>query len=208
MRLFGNPGRRLALEPEAATRIFQAEFHRALDAIEEERVQAQLPSYEFHDLDTFLDVHEEVYRVLAENNCSATLPKDDSASEKGDRVAALARRQLSEMAAIWHQSLDETADALSAQQIEPYLFNMDHAMRLRFEARLAAVHEYRRRLKEPGRRLTGPPLAVPPPLRPIVSEPHPSPAPLSPLIGAAWATLTAEAVGQKFIAENPKLAPS
>lgn len=209
MRLFGNPGSRLALEPDAATRIFQAEFHRALDAIEEERVHAQFSDYEFHDLDTFLDVHEEVYRVLAENDFSAGPPEGDAdGAATCDLVASLARRQLSHMTAIWHQSLDETTEALSDQQIEPYIFNIDHAMRLRFEARLAAVHEYRRRMKEPGRRLTAPAFPPPPALPRITPEQFPSPASPHPLIAPTWATLTAEEAGQKFIAENPKLAAS
>ena len=70
MRLFGNPGRRLALDSAAIKRIFEKEFELALDAIEEEREQANMPGYEFRDFGTYLDVHEEVYRYLAETSSS------------------------------------------------------------------------------------------------------------------------------------------
>ena len=50
MRLFGNPGRRFALDKDAATRIFQSEFNRTLDALEDEREQSSLSSYEFGTL--------------------------------------------------------------------------------------------------------------------------------------------------------------
>lgn len=70
MRLFGKPERRFALDKDAATRIFQGEFNKALDALDDEREQAAIPSYEFGNLDTFLDVHEEVYRYLADRRRS------------------------------------------------------------------------------------------------------------------------------------------
>jgi len=56
------------------------------------------------------------------------------------------------LSAIWHQSLDEAAEALESEQIETEGFYMDHAMRLRFDASLAAVQEYRRRMSDPDRR--------------------------------------------------------
>ncbi|MFN3944258.1 MAG: hypothetical protein ACK4K7_04965 [Allosphingosinicella sp.] len=40
MHLFGKPGRRFTLDREAATRIFQAEFNKALDAMDAESLQA------------------------------------------------------------------------------------------------------------------------------------------------------------------------
>jgi len=67
MRVFGKPARRFALDKDAATRIFQGEFNKALDALDDEREQSAIRGYEFGDL---LDVHEEVYRYLAETNCS------------------------------------------------------------------------------------------------------------------------------------------
>ena len=59
MRLFGKPERRYSLDTGAAAQIFQKEFNRALDQLEDEREQASIPDYDFKDITTFLDVHEE-----------------------------------------------------------------------------------------------------------------------------------------------------
>jgi hypothetical protein len=45
------------------------------DATDEESLQAGAWNYEFGDMLTFLDVHEEVYRYLAETNCSGEGPQ-------------------------------------------------------------------------------------------------------------------------------------
>lgn len=212
MRLFGKPARRFALDKDTATRIFQGEFNKALDALDDEREQAAIGGYEFGDLNTFLDVHEEVYRYLAETNCSG---EELSLETWMGRVphlekcaAMLAHGQLSRIGAIWHQSLDETAEALENEQTETDIFYMDHAMRLRFEARFAAVQEYRRRMADPNRRFESllSAHAAPVPLRP--APPATPPVTSSPIIDPAWATLTAEQAAQKFIAENPKLVAS
>ena len=169
MRLFGNPGRRFALDRDGTTRIFQGEFNKALDAIEDESVQADIPGYEFGDIGTFLDIHEEVYRYLAETNCSGDELSADAWAERVPHldygVAMLAHQQVSRLGAIWYQSLDETAEALENEQTETDIFHMDHAMRLRFEARLAAVQEYRRRINDPNRRYESLRLSLRPPQR-------------------------------------------
>src|SRR5690606_28231725 len=59
MRLFNRQPRRFSLDKAAATRIFQAEFNRALDALEDEREYSTIGGYEYGNLSTFLDVHEE-----------------------------------------------------------------------------------------------------------------------------------------------------
>lgn len=216
MRIF-NRGRRFALEADAATRIFQTEFNKALDALEDEREHAAIGGYEFGDLGTFLDVHEEVYRYLAETVCMGGELSADTWAQRvphlEEGVAMMAHEQLSRMNVIWHQSLDETAEALENEQLGTDIFHMDHAMRLRFEARLAAVQEYRRRLEDPDRRFASM-LAAPVSPRPIgpsapaagvQSAPAASTAPT---VDPAWATITAEQAGQKFINDNPKLVAS
>ena len=212
MHLFGNRGRRLALDRDAATRIFQSEFTKALDALDDEREHAALPSYEFGNLDTFLDVHEEVYRYLAGTNCSGEVLSADAWTDRvphlDEGVAMLAHQQLSRVNLIWHQSLDETAEALENEQIETDIFYMDHAMRLRFEARVAAVQEYRRRMSDPNRRfesLLAAPVAQL--IRPAAPAAAP-PAAQAPTVDPAWASLTAEQAARKFISENPKLVAS
>jgi integrase len=216
MRLFGNPGRRFALDPAAAKRIFQTEFEKALDAMNEESMQAGAYGYEYGNMGTFLDVHEEVYRYLAETNCSGD---EVSAADWTARVphlstgvAMLAHQQLSRINAIWHLSLDETAEALEHEQIETDIFHMDHAMRLRFEARVAAVQEYRRRMSDPSRRFES--LLAAPASQPAWSagpaagaQAAPA-APATPSVDPAWVALTAEQAAQKFISDNPKLVAS
>lgn len=213
MHLFGNRGRRLALDKDAATRIFQGEFNKALDALDDEREHAALSSYEFGNLDTILDVHEEVYRFLAETNCSGEVLSADVWADRmphlDEGLAMLAHQQLSRVNLIWHQSLDETAEALENEQIQTDIFYMDHAMRLRFEARLAAVQEYRRRMNDPNRRfesLLAAPVAQP--VGPLEPAAAPSMAPPAPTVDPAWATLTAEQAAQKFVSDNPKLVAS
>lgn len=217
MRLFGKPARRLALDKDAATRIFQGEFNKALDALDDERERSSLRDYEFRDLGTFLDVHEEVYRYLAETNCMGDEPSAEAWAERvpdlDHDVAMMAHQQVSRLSPIWHQSLDETAEALENEQIETDIFYMDHAMRLRFEARLAAVQEYRRRMSDPDRRfasLLAAPMAQAPvkPVAPVAASQIASVAPATPTIDPAWATLTAEQAAQKFINDNPKLVAS
>jgi integrase len=210
MRLFGNPGRQFALDPAAATRIFRAEFNKALDAMDEESMQAGAYGYEYGNMDTFLDVHEEVYRYLAETNCSGDEVSAEAWRERvphlDEGVAMLAHQQLSRINAIWHLSLDETAEALEDQQIDTDIFHMDHAMRLRFEARVAAVREYRRRMSDPGRRFES--LLAAPVLQAVASAAPAAVSQPGPTIDPAWATLTAEQAAQKFINDNPKLVAS
>lgn len=217
MRLFGKPARRLALNKDAATRIFQGEFNKALDALDDERERSSLRDYEFRDLDTFLDIHEEVYRYLAETNCMGDEPSVEAWAERvpdlDHEVAMMAHQQVSRLSAIWHQSLDETAEALENEQIETDIFYMDHAMRLRFEARLAAVQEYRRRMSDPDRRFASllvAPVAQAPvkAVAPAAASQVASVAPATPTINPAWATLTAEQAALKFINDNPKLVAS
>lgn len=69
LRLFGSPQPKFTMADEAAKRVFQAEFNKALDNLENERELAVSPSYDFRNFDTFLDVHEEVYRFLADESC-------------------------------------------------------------------------------------------------------------------------------------------
>lgn len=211
MRLFSNPGRRFALDPAAATRIFRAEFNKALDAMDEESMQAGAYGYEYGNMDTFLDVHEEVYRYLAETNCSGAEVSAEAWTKRVPHldagVAMLAHQQLSRINTIWHLSLDETAEALENEQIDTDIFHMDHAMRLRFEARVAAVQEYRRRLSDPSRRFES--LLAAPTLQSATPTAAPAAVPQSaPIIDSAWAGLTAEQAAQKFINDNPKLVAS
>lgn len=210
MRLFGNPGRQFALDPAAATRIFRAEFNKALDAMDEESMQAGAYGYEYGNMDTFLDVHEEVYRYLAETNCSGDEVSAEAWRERVPHLdpgpAMLAHQQLSRINAIWHLSLDQTAEAIENEQIDTDIFHMDHAMRLRFEARVAAVREYRQRMSDPRRRFES--LLAAPVLQPATTA-APAAVPQSgPIIDSAWAALTAEQAAQKFINDNPKLVAS
>lgn len=211
MRLLGSPSRRLALDSAAIKRIFEKEFEFALDAIEDEREQASMAGYEFRDFGTYLDVHEEVYRYLADTNCSheqvdrAVFAR--RAPQLDPEASELAMALLSRPTAIWHQSLEETAAALEEEQLGTDIFHMDHAMRLRFEARLAAVQEYRQRLSDPKRRLDSlrsvPPRASelqPPPLATTPAAPPP--------VEGELADLTAEQMATKFITANPKLTAS
>ena len=152
VRLFGNSARRFAIDAEAAKRIFQKEFNRALDALEQEREQAELSSYEYGSIDVFPDVHEAVYGHLAKTNgTGASLTFAEWAGQVGPDhdIASVAQEGLSSMNAIWHQSLEDTAEALESEGIETDVFYMGHTTRLRFEARVAAVQEYRRRLADP-----------------------------------------------------------
>lgn len=68
----------VALDAGATRRIFQSEYNRALDALEDEREHATLPGYEFGNATTFLDVQEEVSRYLVETNCSGDEPDFES----------------------------------------------------------------------------------------------------------------------------------
>lgn len=220
MRLFGKPARRFALDKDAATRIFQNEFNRALDALEDEHEQAAVLTYEYGSMDLFLDVHEAVYGYLAETNCSdasLTFAEWADATQGLDpMIAALAQEELSNLGPIWHQSLDETAAALEGEGIETDGFYMEHAMRLRFEARHAAIQEYRRRMTSPKLRYESLlNAAEQTPIRAaaaaVVVQPAgvvAAPAPSLPAIDPAWATLTAEEVARKFINDNPKLVAS
>lgn len=204
LRLFGNPTRRFALDAAAAKRIFQKEFDLALDSIENEREYASLPNYEFRDFNTYLDVHEEVYRYLAETNCSGQQvdPADWArrAPHLDAEAAEIALELLSRPAAIWHQSLDETAAALEEEQFGTDIFHMDHAMRLRFEARVAAVQEYRRRIADPKLRFESLRAAPAAPAQPPAATP-----PSLPPVSFEWANLTPEQIAKKFVEQNPKL---
>lgn len=83
-------------------------------------------------------------------------------------------------------------------------------MRLRFEARLAAVQEYRRRLNDPGLRFESFLSAAPvvshqptaSPAMPVMLTAEPA---FLPSFEGAWATRTVEQTAEKFIEENPKL---
>src|SRR6476620_11520451 len=97
MRLFGNPGRRLALDSAAIKRIFEKEFELALDAIEEEREQANMPGYEFRYLGETSSSHWGIDRAALAKRAPCLDP----------HAAELAMALLSRPAAIWHQSLDE-----------------------------------------------------------------------------------------------------
>lgn len=211
MRLFGNPGRRLALDSAAIKLIFEKEFELALDAIEEEREHATMPGYEFRDFGTYLDMHEEVYRYLADTNCTHEAIDPTAFAKRAPRLdpeaAELALAQLSRPTAIWHQSLDETAAALEEKGLGTDMFQMDHAMRLRFEARVAAVQEYRERLADPKRRFES--------LRSLPTASQELPAPPPAAVSAApsavesrLANLTAGQMAKEFIEANPKLTAS
>ncbi len=214
MRLFKSPGRRVSLEPAAIKLIFEKEFELALDAIEEERAHATVPNYDYRDLPTYLDVHEEVYRYLAETSASnwegdaAVLAK--RAPHLNPDAAELALALLSKPNAIWYHSLDETAASLENEGIATDGSYMDHAMRLRFEARVAAVQEYRQRMADPKRRLES--LRAMPSASRSVSDPVAAPA--SPVAAASTVdelelqSLNAVDMAAVFIEKNPKLSPS
>lgn len=113
-------------------------------------------------------------------------------------VARLACGQMSPVNAIWHLSLDETVEELENERIETDIFHMDHAMPLHFEARLAAVHEYRPRISDPDRRfamLLAAPLAEMPtgPAAPAAVAQSSQFVPRAPAIEGAGATLIPEA---------------
>ncbi|MCJ8191952.1 tyrosine-type recombinase/integrase [Sphingomicrobium aestuariivivum] len=212
MRLFGSATRRLAMDAPDATKIFKAEFEHALDQIEDEREHASLEGYEYGSFETFLDVHEHVYRYLAETKCSGEAPTMDDLLVRypalAPRTTALVHGELQRLGAIWHTQLDEAAGAMEAQGLDTDIFHLDHAIRLRFEARLAALREYREGMIDPARRFAGgaglsKPIVqpVPQPTPPVVpTEPPAADIPLSPLAG-----MSATEFGRYFVEENPKL---
>jgi integrase len=217
MRLFGKPERRYSLDAGSAAQIFRKEFNKALDQLEDEREQASTSGYDFGDIRTFLDVHEEVYRHLAETVCMGAAPSASALTERSgtsdENILRMAEGQLAHLSAIWHQNLDETAEALEAEKIETDIFYMDHAMRLRFEARLAAVQEFRRRLDDKNLRFqsllaSAPHQIVGNDADPLVVAVRAPDKETEEPDDPAWAGLTAEQAAAKFIAENPKLLPS
>jgi hypothetical protein len=155
-------------------------------------------------------VHEEVCRYLAETNCSGDEISAQAWTERvphlDTRAATLACQQLSRINAIGHLSLDEAAEALENEQIDTDIFHMDHPVRLRFEARVAAVREYRRRMSDPGRRFES--LLAAPVLQPATTAAPAAVSQSGPIIDSAWAALTAEQAAQKFTDDNPKLVAS
>lgn len=215
MRLFGKEARRYSVDAEAARRIFQREFNLALDAIEDEREQATLSRYPFIDFPTFLEVHEEIYRYLAEKGCTRAPTMDELAERLPDTdpvVLGLLHRELQQIPAFHYQDLDDTAAVLEADGIETDIFFMDHASRLRFEARIAAVQEFRQALHDPAerfRRLLAPVASTP---RVLPSAPAnygewQVAAPRAP-IPSEFANLTAQEFASKYIEDNPKLSES
>ena len=155
-------------------------------------------------------MHEEVCRYLAETNCSGDEISAQAWTERvphlDTRAATLACQQLSRINAIGHLSLDEAAEALENEQIDTDIFHMDHSVRLRFEARVAAVREYRRRMSDPGRRFES--LLAAPVLQPATTAAPAAVSQSGPIIDSAWAALTAEQAAQKFTDDNPKLVAS
>jgi integrase len=97
---------------------------------------------------------------------------------------------------------------LEEEELGTDIFHMDHAMHLRFEARVAAVQEYREQLADPKRRLES--------LRALPTAPRELPAPAKTVRAAAaetpiegeLANLTAEQMARKFVEANPKLTAS
>src|SRR5699024_3154894 len=107
---------------------------------------------EFGNLNLFLDVHEEVYRYLAEANSYKDIEWRawrDRVPHVDEETAELSYQEVRQIGFLWYEHLDEVAALLESEQIETEIFFMDHAKRLRFEARLAALQEYRRRLHDP-----------------------------------------------------------
>jgi integrase len=216
VRLFGSSERRFALDADAAARVFKNEFNKALDVLEDERERSKELDYDFGSIDLFIDVHEAIYGYLAKTNFSEstlTFAEWAQMTDLDGGVEYIAQRELSNLSGLWYQNLDETAQALIDENIDTELFLMEHASRLRFEARLAAVQEYRRRLENPSYRFesflatTSKPSSVAQanpastqrlPLDALATDaPAPDPSPL--------ALLSPEQIAIKFIEENPKL---
>lgn len=212
VRLFGSSETRITLERHAARQVFESEFNKVLDALEDKREMATLPGYEYPSFTSFLDTQEEVYRYLAE-----TALNGEPLSVEGwlDRVphldpdaAALGYDEVSNPGALWHRHNDETYDALSAQGIEPTIHHMEHGTRVRFEARLAAIREYRRCMGDPSLKYAAVPLQPPPTTVPVIASAAQPPAATTaatPPVPGEWAALTCVEAGEKFLAENPKL---
>lgn len=216
VRLFGGSERRYALDADAASRIFKNEYNIALDVLEDERERSKELDYDFGGISVFLDVHEAIYSYLAKTNFSeSTLTFAEWAQITGldPGIEFLAQEELLNLDGIWCRNQDDTANALLNENLDTEMFLMEHASRLRFEARVAAVQEYRRRLHNPTQRfesfLAAPsaPSSVPPaasaspqPLLPKESSIDARTAERSPL-----ALLSTEQVAVAFVEENPKL---
>src|SRR5690606_26667045 len=115
MRLFGSTERRYALDAEAAARIFKREFNRALDSLEQERELSTLPSYEYGNLNLFMDVHEEVYRYLAETNSYREIGWDEwiaRVPHLDEETAELSYQEIKAIGCLWYEHLDEVAALL------------------------------------------------------------------------------------------------
>lgn len=198
----------------SAARLFQVEFDEALDALESERGRARSDGYEFTDFTTFLEVHEEAYRYLVQHPSSGEVP---TIEQWLHRVAYLSPEAadhsygiISQRDAIFYYHQDQTHDALIDQGLEPDILNISHGMQLRFQARLAAIREFKRRLQDPAlvRRFAlghSRASAVPPR---AISTPETHGRVMrrrSGAVGEGWEVLTAEQAGKKFVEENPRL---
>jgi integrase len=149
VRLFGANRRRLSLAADDAARIFTKEFNIALDNIEEERERASMRNYEFCGIEAFLDIHQVMYSYLsytnADENKMSFLEWSSGKTDFCPSVVQLAGEQLANMTGIHWSIYDDTAHMLTAENIDTDIFYMEHAMRLRLEARLAAISEYKKR---------------------------------------------------------------
>jgi hypothetical protein len=100
----------------------------------------------------------------------------------------------------------ETAAALEAQGIETNIFFMSHGSRILFEARLAAIRDYRRSMAEPGARFAMPladAISASPSSNLVIEASRSVPV-VEPVL-EPYASMTATAAAECFVAENPKL---
>jgi len=213
VRLFGNREVRRGLEVGDAKRIFDSELLKALAGLEEEREDAALLQYEFGDFTTFLAVHEQVYRYLSQFGTGIFkfdwhqwLARVGSA---GEEVARLSFEILKKDKSIYYQTLDDSADTLIEHGVSEGNrvdgCHLEHASRLRWDARVAAILEYRRSLDDPGARYARFDYEPVERLVPFSDQPTAEKATAEPPPVSPYAGLDAVEAGTRFIDENPKL---
>jgi hypothetical protein len=212
LRLFSNARTKATMSPDEARRVFQAELATAMRNLEEERAHAMMKPYDHGDFETFLTVHEEVYRFLADQPSGQAVDYEvwlDRVGHRGRDVVELGWNFIKETGSIFYQTLDDTADALEAQGISTNILFMSHGAQILFEARLAAILNYRKGMQDPAVRYALPLEHRSAPRLPMESavdhgrQPADSASPPEP-----YASMDAVAAVECFVRENPKLSGS
>jgi hypothetical protein len=134
MRLFTRRDMSEILSPEEATAVFEVELRRALDQIEAEHSQARYSAYDYVNIRSFLNVHEAVYRYLAEHGIPDAVPDYDDWCESNPQLDLheweFSHKLLQNPGWIYHVSLDTTAEILDEFSIPTTCDKMDHGWRI------------------------------------------------------------------------------